>query len=104
MTKAKKKADQKTRLYLELDPDLRDQVDYWQRKKGFASRREFLTACVELYIAIQNQDYDLPTAEIARLNQMVEAINNNTDELHALRKSFNNAFDTILNLTEDTDK
>ena len=99
----KPKKTDKVKIYVDLDRDVADLADYWQRKKNFASRKDFITAAIKLYIAIQNQDYDLPTMEIARINQIVETLRNQTDELHALRKAVNNGFSTILDLTNEDD-
>lgn len=46
---------------------------YWSEQFGM-DKTEFLVAAMHHYIKWRNQDYDLPTAEIQRLNQMVDAV------------------------------
>lgn len=97
---AKKKTN-KIKLYFDVDQDTADLIDYWKHKNNFASRKDLLCAALNQYIAIQNQDYDLPTIEVARINQIIEVLHNQTDELHALRKAVNNGFSTVLDLSDE---
>lgn len=86
-----------------LTGDTLDLADYWQRKKGFKTRKSFIEAAIRRYVAIENHDYQLPIAEIQRLNQLISANKTLADEVHLTREAVNNGFQTILNLDDDND-
>lgn len=86
-----------------LTGDALDLADYWQRKKGFKTRKAFIEAAIRRYVAIENHDYQLPIAEIQRLNQLISANKTLADEVHLTREAVNNGFQTILNLDDDND-
>ena len=62
---------ERRRVALRLHPDLHERVKYWADKEG-VSINEWIMSAIEGQIARANGDYDLPTAEIARLNQLVD--------------------------------
>lgn len=86
-----------------LTGDTLDLADYWQRKKGFKTRKAFIEAAIRRYVTIENHDYQLPVAEIQRLNQLISANKTLADEVHLTREAVNNGFQTILNLDDDND-
>lgn len=86
-----------------LTGDALDLADYWQRKKGFKTRKAFIEAAIRRYVMIENHDYQLPVAEIQRLNQLISANKTLADEVHLTREAVNNGFQTILNLDDDND-
>lgn len=43
-------------------------------KRGYPSLNEYLAEAVAEQVRRENQDYDLPTLEIARLNELVDQI------------------------------
>lgn len=61
------------RLTVRLDEDTNVALKYWAEKKG-VSVNAYVIDAIELAIAHANKDYDIPTAEIARLNQIVDAV------------------------------
>lgn len=91
-------------IHIKLPRDFVDKMDYWQRKLGYNQRVDFFEACVERYIAFANGDYQLPSAEVQRLNQLITAIKLNTDQLNILQKTVDSGFSTILNLDEGNDE
>lgn len=74
-----------------------ERMAYWSEQYGM-DRTEFLITSMNHYIKWRNQDYDLPTAEIQRLNQMVDAMNNLASRQENLENSVINGFDAILGI------
>lgn len=70
---------------------------YWADQYGM-DRTEFLITAMYHYIKFKNQDYDLPTAEVQRLNQMIDAIQNLATNSEHLEKSVINGFDAMLGI------
>lgn len=62
------------RVSMRLFDDDFDKLEYWSNKLGI-SKTELLIRSLNHYIGWVNADYDLPTAEQARLNQIVDSIN-----------------------------
>lgn len=91
----------KKSLHIEVTESQLAQIDYFQRKGGFEHRNDFILATIDQYIKFANGDYQLPSAEIARLNQLIAAISLLTDEQRNLRNAVNNGFTTILRLSDD---
>lgn len=88
----------RVRVPLRLHPDTKERAKYWAAKAN-VSVNEYMAEAVEEKIRRENGDYDLPTLEVARLNQL-------SDEMRSL--SVNNAnlqtvilqvFDTLMGLT-----
>lgn len=61
------------RVPLRLHPDSYERAKYWAKKKD-VSVNTYLAEAIEAQIARENGDYDLPTLEVARLNQIVDEI------------------------------
>lgn len=70
---------------------------YWSERFGM-DRTEFLIAAMHHYIKWRNQDYDLPTAEIQRLNQMVDAMQSLVTNQQNLEQTITNGFDSMLGI------
>ena len=95
MTKISKNKDERhsMRMYKE-DYDM---LVYWSERYGM-DRTEFLITSMNHYIRWKNGDYDLPNAEIQRLNQMVDSVNNLVVSNENLEKSVINGFDSMLGI------
>lgn len=87
---------------VKIDRAIIDQVDYWQRKAGFKSRKDFVSEAIRQYIALKNGDYQLPNAEIQRINQLIMAMNAQTVEIKTLKKAVDSGFSALYNLTDDS--
>lgn len=61
------------RLQIRLDQEEVAQLNYWSEKLNL-TKTAFLRQAMQFYIRYLHNDYDLPTAEIQRLNQMVDAV------------------------------
>lgn len=77
---------------------LYEHVTYWADKKGI-SINELLRDAIELYIAHENKDYDLPTLEIQRLNQLIDAIGVLSSNVNSLEKVTTSGFNSLIDLT-----
>lgn len=64
---------ERVRKTMRLHKDTVQHVEYWRRKVGL-SETEFYVQAVEEKIARCNGDYDLPTLEQLRLNQLIDEI------------------------------
>lgn len=91
-----------TGITVRLDQETTDKCDYWYRKQGFRSRTAFVKAAIDRYIALANGDYQLPSAEIARINQLVLGQQALVEEVQNLGKSLDKATNVFLNLTDET--
>lgn len=78
---------------LRIHEDTKQRVDYWRRKRGYASDNEYMAEAVEEKIARENQDYDLPTLEQQRLNQLL-------DEIKGLSTNQANLEKIVLNMSQ----
>jgi len=95
-----KKEDSKYpyRFTASVDSITYDQVDYWAKKKQ-VSRNEILRDAIEFYISHQNKDYDLPSLEIQRLNQLIDNIAVLSSNIDSLEKVIVSGFDSLISLT-----
>lgn len=61
-------------------------------------RTEFLISAMNHYIQWKNGDYDLPTAERQRMNQMVDAVQSLVVSQGHLEQSLVNGLDAMLGI------
>lgn len=90
-------ASKTDRLNMRMYPADFEFLTYWSDRYGM-DRSEFLITAMRHYVKHRNQDYDLPTAEIQRLNQMVDAVNNLAANQEALQTTIVNGFDALMGL------
>lgn len=62
------------RTVLRLHPDVKQRAVYWAERRGYSSVNEYMADAVDEKIRRENLDYDLPTLEISRLNQLIDEI------------------------------
>lgn len=74
-----------------------NKLTYWSDAFGMG-RTELLLEAMRHYIAHRNKDYDLPAAEIQRLNQMVDAVNNLATNQALLQQTLVNGLDALLGI------
>lgn len=82
---------------MRLYPDDFNALVYWSERFGM-DRTEFLVTAMYHYIKWRNQDFDLPTAEVQRLNQLVDALRSLTASHEHLEQSVVNGFDAMLGI------
>lgn len=90
---------ERQRVTLRFWPDELDKMDYWVEKSGCESRNEFLSMCMERYISMESGNYQLPTLEAARLNQLIEAQQAMSQNLKSLETIVITGFDSLVRLT-----
>lgn len=81
-----------------VDDETYQRVQYWARKNKLTIN-ELLRDAIELYIARQNKDYDLPALEIQRLNQLIDQITALSSTVGSLEKVVVSGFDSFISLT-----
>lgn len=85
------------RVNMRMYPDDYNHLVFWSERFGM-DQTEFLIAAMYHFVKWRNQDYDLPTAEVQRLNQMVDAVNSLVTSHEHLEKSVIHGFDAMLGI------
>jgi|GEM_PF-2533509 hypothetical protein len=96
-TKPNKK-DDRCRFTASVDTDTYNMVLHWAKKQGITIN-EFLKNAIDFYVAYQNKDYDIPTLEVQRLNQLVDTTAVLSSNVSALEKIITSGFDSLISLT-----
>lgn len=86
------------RAVVRLHPDRKQQVQYWASKRG-VSANEYMVDAIDAAIRRENGDYDLPTLEIARLNQLVDEVKALSLNSANLERVVTSGFDSLIGLT-----
>ena len=89
---------EKRRVTLRFSQDDYRALCYWAEKGGY-SLSEFIPVLLHRYAAIENGDYQLPTLEQRRLNQLIELITALSQDVHTLENVVTSGFDSLLGLT-----
>ncbi len=80
-------------------PDtLYEQVTYWATQRQ-CSVNEYLKDAIESAIKRENGDYDLPTLEQQRLNQLVDTVQVLSSNMQSMEQIVIHGFDSLLGLT-----
>lgn len=85
------------KIEVRLDPTLAETVTYWAKKHG-QTRQEYLLDAIHRQIAWENQDYDLPTMEQYRLNQVVDGYTELAVRITNLQTAVTTGLDQIVGL------
>ena len=86
------------RFTLRLSSDEKQAIEYWSKKRGM-SLNEYIAFSIEHMIRYENKDYDLPVAEIQRLNQLIDVVNGLVSTTLNLEKITTSGFNSLLQLT-----
>lgn len=73
------------RRAIRIHPDTDTQAEYWAKRAGL-SVNAYMAEAVEEKIARENGDYDLPTLEIQRLNQIIDEMRSNSENMANLEQ------------------
>lgn len=73
------------RRAIRLHPDTDARAKYWADREGL-SVNEYMAEAVEEKIARQNGDYDLPTLEIQRQNQLIDEMRASSQNIANLER------------------
>lgn len=87
------------RVVVRLSPDDKQRAAYWADRRGFDSVNEYIAEAVVERIRRENADYELPTLEIARLNQLVDEVKALTTNQGNLERVVISGFDSLIGLT-----
>lgn len=83
---------------IRISPDTYMTAEYYAEKKSIPTN-EFIVDAIELAIRHENKDYDLPTMEQARLNELNDRITMLSNTVEQLNHIITHGFDSLLNLT-----
>lgn len=92
-------SDRRERVFIRLSPDDKQRAEYWADKRGFASVNEYIAEAVAEQIRRENLDYDLPTLEIARLNELIDQIKALSTNQANLERVVTSGFESLIGLT-----
>jgi hypothetical protein len=81
-----------------MPPDLYEQVKYWA-KSNECTITDYLVDAIEGAIKRENSDYDLPTLETARLNQLIDYIASLSSNIQSLEDVVISGFDSLSRMT-----
>ena len=95
---SKKNSDLRERVTLRMTKDEKDKLEYWAQKAGY-STNEFVLRLLERWIDIENGNYQLPTLEAQRLNQLIESQTVMSRNMQSLEQIAISGFDSLLGLT-----
>ena len=90
-------ADERVRVPVRVGKDLKARAEYWADKHEM-SVNEYIAEALDDRIRRENLDYDLPSLEIARLNQVVDEMKANSTNLANLEQVVTRGFDSLLGL------
>ncbi|MFE0133323.1 hypothetical protein ACFWY6_17395 [Streptomyces sp. NPDC059037] len=86
-------------MFVRLNSDDKQRAQYWADKRGFPSVNEYVAEAVVEKIRRENLDYDLPTLEIARLNELVDQVTALAKNSANLERVVTTGFDSLIGLT-----
>ncbi|MGW5928802.1 hypothetical protein ACWF2L_21515 [Streptomyces anulatus] len=86
-------------MFVRLSSNDKQRAEYWADKRGFSSVNEYVAEAVVDKIRRENLDYDLPTLEIARLNELVDQVAALAKNSANLERVVTTGFDSLIGLT-----
>lgn len=87
------------RVTVTLEDDDFERLKYWAAKNDM-SINEYLREAYLTKIRMENEDYDLPTLEARRLNQIIDALTVLSHNTQSLESVVVNGFDSLIGLTK----
>ena len=87
------------RVTARVDEETFQRMTYWAKHNNI-SVNQLVRDAVDLYIARQNKDYDLPSLEIQRLNQLIDSIAVLSSNVNSLERVTVSGFDSLIVLTK----
>ena len=86
------------RLTARLPESDYEKLSYWSEKAG-CSMSELISVMLYQYIDIQNGNYQLPTLEAQRLNQLIDGMAVMSRNMQSLEQVVTSGFDSLIGLT-----
>ena len=99
MANKKVSDNQSHRLTVRLSEKDFNRLEYWSNHAGL-SINEFIPAILDRWVDFENGNYQLPTLEAARLNQIVDVVTSLSGNIQSLESITINGFDSLLKLTK----
>jgi predicted DNA-binding protein len=90
--------DTRVRVPVRLPPDTKERARYWADKANI-SVNEYISEAVEEKIRRENGDYELPTLEQARMNQLIDEVASLSTNVANLETVTTTGFDALMGLT-----
>lgn len=81
-----------------VNSDDYERIKYWAERKDM-SINDYVRYALDVAIKRENKDYDLPSLEAARLNQLVDTITTLSANVAGLEHIVTTGFDSLLSLT-----
>lgn len=91
--------DRRKHVGVRVHTDTMERAKYWASRRGFSSANEYIVHAVEEQIRRENLDYDLPTLEIARLNQLVDEVKTLSTNQANLERVMTTSLESLIGLT-----
>lgn len=98
-TAATSGADKRQGIFIRLSTPEKERAAYWAEKRGYSSTAEYIAEAVSEQIRRENLDYDLPTLEIARLNELVDQVAALSRNQANIERVVTAGFESLLGLT-----
>ena len=92
--------DNTKRISLRVDTDLLDKIKHFSYKEGISSN-QWIEDAINHYINWINEDYDVPTASVQRINQILDLLVQNGELLKANQQYMKTGFETIISSVSD---
>lgn len=86
------------RMTVRLPESLYKNLMYWATRHQM-NGNDYIIEAIEMAIRHENKDYDLPTLEIARLNQLIDGLAVLSQNVYSLEHIVTCGFDSLTNLT-----
>lgn len=86
------------RMTLRVSKDTHERLKYWSKKRNMTVNA-YVSEAIEKAIMYENKDYDLPTAEQQRLNQLIDIITSLSFNINSLEDVVVSGFESLISLT-----
>ena len=86
------------RLTVRLSDDDHERLAYWADRRNM-SVNAYLALAIDVMIRRENHDYDVPEAQIARINQLVDVVESLSQNVASLEQVTVSGFESLLGLT-----
>ena len=92
---------QEYRANIRMSEDLYNSVNYWAEKKNMKVA-DYIRDAIYVQIKRDNKDYDLPSLEAHRLNQIIDAIEAMDANLTCMQEMFRINFASLMEMANGT--
>lgn len=86
------------RLTLRIEEEEFEKLKYWAEKKG-VNVNQYVSDAITRQIKWDIGDFDIPTAEQMRLNQIIDALIALSSNVESLESVMHSGFDSLIGLT-----